>query len=214
MTELRGLYPLVDLDALAACRIPVLGFADAVLAARPPLLQLRAKSQGARVVLELLRALAPRCRAAGTLLFANDRPDLAVLGGADGVHVGQEDLSVAEVRRFAPSLRIGTSTHNLRELGQALAERPAYVAYGPIFGTRSKAKPDPTVGVEGLRQASELARAAVCPLVAIGGIDLERAVTVVSHAPLAAVIAELVDAGPEPASITRRALELHHILSR
>src|SRR6185503_17067968 len=97
----RGLYPIVDVAAVRARGLSVTDFSARVLEARPPLLQLRAKELGARETLELLSALVPLCRAAGTLLFANDRPDLAVLAGADGVHVGQSDLSVAEVRRFA-----------------------------------------------------------------------------------------------------------------
>src|SRR5262245_37247673 len=131
----RGLYPIVDVGTLSARGLSIVDFAARVLAARPTLLQLRAKALGARETLELLRALAPRCGEAGTLLFANDRPDLAVLAGADGVHVGQSDLEVGEVRRFAPSLKVGVSTHSTSELEAALAQRPDYVAFGPVFAT-------------------------------------------------------------------------------
>src|SRR5262245_35221080 len=98
--NLRGLYPIVDVDSLHARGVPILEFAARVLEARPDVLQLRAKSSGARETLELLRALKPRCAARGTLLFANDRPDLAVLAEADGVHVGQGDLGLGDVRAF------------------------------------------------------------------------------------------------------------------
>jgi len=207
-----GLYPIVDLDALEARGIPALPFADAVLEARPPLLQLRAKGQAPRRTLELLRELVPRCRAAGALLFANDRPDLAELGGADGVHVGQGDLPLAAVRRHFPRLRVGVSTHDADQLARALAERPDYVAFGPVFATRSKARPEPVVGLDGLERAGALARQANCPLVAIGGIDLARARAVAAHATCAAVIAELFAAGDAPAAIAAHARRLHRAL--
>jgi thiamine-phosphate pyrophosphorylase len=193
--SLRGLYPIVDAEALAARGISPIPFAKEVLESRPPLLQLRAKSLGARETLELLRALVPLTRRAGTLLFANDRPDLALLAGADGVHVGQSDLPLVEVRRFAPGLKVGVSTHALGELTDALAGKPDYVAFGPVFSTRSKAAPEPTVGVELLSSASELARRAGIPLVAIGGIDRARLEQAGAHADLLAVIAALLPEG-------------------
>lgn len=200
------LYPIVDVDALRARGLPVVPFAERVLSVRPALLQLRAKSSGARETLELLRALVPLCRAHGTLLFANDRPDLAVLAGADGVHVGQDDLPLAEVRRFAPRLRVGVSTHDLAQLSAALELAPDYVAFGPIFSTSSKARPDPNVGLDGLRRAAELASEAGLPLVAIGGITRERAAAVASSAALIAVIAALIpeDGAVEAVTSTAR----------
>src|SRR5688572_585280 len=110
MTRMRGLYPIVDLDSLSKNGVAALELTAAVLSARPPLLQLRAKHQTPREVLELLRRVRPLCRAAGTLLFANDRPDLALLAEADGVHVGQDDLPLEDVRRLPGSLRVGVST--------------------------------------------------------------------------------------------------------
>jgi thiamine-phosphate pyrophosphorylase len=126
------------------------------------------------------------------LLFANDRPDLALLAGCDGVHVGQVDLPLAHVRRLAPGLRVGVSTHDLSQLGAALAERPDYVAFGPVFSTGSKLDPDPVVGLEGLAEAARRARNAGVPIVAIGGITLERAPAIGVLGALAAVIGDLV----------------------
>ena len=163
-----------------------------VLAARPAAASASRQDLGARETLELLRALVPLCRAAGTLLFANDRPDLAVLAGADGVHVGQSDLSVADVRRFAPALKVGTSTHDPRELEAALAERPDYVAFGPVFATGSKRNAEPVVGLDGLAYAVSRAREVGIPLVAIGGIDRDRAASVAGFGVLGAVIGGLV----------------------
>jgi len=188
----RGFYPIVDLDALSGRGFDPVQFAARVLEARPPLLQLRAKNAPARAVLALLRELRPLCHREGTLLFANDRPDLAVLAGADGVHLGQNDLPPAEARRFAPDLLLGLSTHDLDELEAALAERPAYVAFGPVFPTRSKARPEPVVGLELLARAGERARERGIPLVAIGGIDHERASLVAQHAAIGCAIAALL----------------------
>jgi thiamine-phosphate pyrophosphorylase len=189
---MRGLYPIIDVDSLRARGLSVLPFAERVLEAKPPLLQLRAKSSGAAETLALLRALRPLCTAANTLLFANDRADLAAMAACDGVHVGQEDLTLAEVRRVAPKLSVGVSTHNLQQLSEALVERPDYVAFGPIFPTLSKARPDAVVGVELLAEAASLAAKANIPLVAIGGIDLERARSITHLGILVAVIGALL----------------------
>jgi thiamine-phosphate pyrophosphorylase len=208
---MRGLYAIIDVDRLQASKIAPLELAARVLEARPPLLQLRAKRAAARDTLALLRALLPACRGAGSLLVANDRPDLALLSGADAVHVGQEDLPIGDVRRIAPGLRVGISTHDLDQLERALAEQPDYVAYGPVFPTSSKQNPDRVVGLNGLAQAARAARAAGCPLVAIGGIDLERAPCVAEHAALGAVISALVP--PDGlAQVRERSLRLHRAL--
>ena len=124
--------------------------ADALLSARPTALQLRAKNEGGRATLNLLRRLRARCKEAP--LFANDRPDLATLARCDGVHVGQDDLPYAEVRRVVPGeMMVGVSTHGTEQLAAALSLKPTYVAFGPVFGTASKVNPDPTVGLAGLR---------------------------------------------------------------
>lgn len=193
---MRGLYPIVDVDSLRELGAPpraVVAFAERVLSAgpRPALLQLRAKHLGARATLELLRALRPLCTEAGVRLIANDRPDLAVLAQCDGVHVGQDDLPLPLVRKVAPGLLVGVSTHNPEQLAAALEDRPDYVAFGPVFGTASKERPDPSVGLALLAQAHGMAQRASVPLVAIGGINLERATQIAAHAELAAVIAAL-----------------------
>lgn len=166
-------------------------FAERVLEARPPLLQLRAKHSGAGETLQLLRALRPLCERAGTRLIANDRADLAALAQCDGVHIGQDDLPLSVVRLIAPGLLVGVSTHDLAQLEAALADKPDYVAFGPVFGTASKECPDETVGVAKLAEAHARARAAGIPLVAIGGINLARMTEVAPHCELAAVIGAL-----------------------
>lgn len=172
----RGLYAIVDTDSLTAGGRDPLAFAQRLLAAGPlAALQLRAKSLDARSTLALARALGPWCRAAGVAWVLNDRADLAWLAGADGVHVGQGDLSVEDVERLVPGMRVGASSHTPEQLAGLLDTSAAYVAYGPVFPTRSKRAPDPAVGLDGLRAAAIQAAGASRPLVAIGGITLENA---------------------------------------
>lgn len=207
MTRMRGLYPIVDLTTLARVGVSPRTFTEAVLTTRPSLLQLRAKHQTPRAVLELLTELRPLCERAGTLLFANDRPDLALLAQADGVHVGQDDLPLAAVRRLpgAPSLRVGVSTHSHAQLTEALAQKPDYAAFGPIFATRSKEGADPDLGLGALAQAAELARAADVPLVVIGGLTLDVAKSLQPHGVVAAVISDLLADGTAASAIANRA---------
>lgn len=210
---MRGLYPIVDVDSLRqlgrGSPLAITEFAECLLAVRPPLLQLRAKQNGARDTLELLRALRPLCTRAGTRLIANDRPDLAQLAECDGVHVGQDDLPLSIVRQIAPGLLVGVSTHEPAQLGAALAEKPDYVAFGPVFSTASKERPDPSVGLAGLARACTAAQVAGIPLVAIGGISLERASELERHCDLAAVIAALLPRSDSLSGVTEAARALH-----
>ena len=211
---MRGLYAIVDVATLARVHLSVVDVARSVIEARPAALQLRAKDLAPREMLQLLRAVHPICRTAGVPLFANDRADLAALAGCEGVHVGQEDMPVATIRRMAPGLRVGISTHTAEQVRRALEDRPDYIALGPIFETLSKSQPDPLVGLETLRA---VALSCPVPVVAIGGINLERAPEVgrVSH--LGAVIAGLLpdDVGVgDLLAITERARALHLALAQ
>ena len=209
----RGLYPIIDVDVLKSTGSDAIAFLEAVLGARPELVQLRAKTLDARATLELLRAFRVHTKRAGVKLFANDRPDLALLAECDGVHVGQSDLPAAEVRRCFPSLELGLSTHTESQLDEALAARPDYVAFGPIFCTSSKHDAEPVVGLAGLRRARERVQGA-CPLVAIGGIERANVAEVAKVADLAAEIGALVprergaDAEHSADAVTRAALDL------
>jgi thiamine-phosphate pyrophosphorylase len=220
---MRGLYAIVDLGVLEARRIDPIGFAQAVLAARPVALQLRAKRAPPRDTLSLLRALAPMCHEVSVPLVANDRPDWAMLAGCDMVHVGQADLPIEQVRRLAPGIGVGVSTHTLEQLDAALAAHATYVAFGPVFDTSTKQDPDPVVGIAGLREAHARAARAGIPLVAIGGITRERASGLSGIADAVAVVGELLPAPaacgpPSPAvdwmaEVTARARALGALLA-
>lgn len=206
---MKGLYAIVDTKLLAARGTDPLAYARALLQVRPAALQLRAKDVGAREILGMLRALGPMCRQLGVPLVANDRADLAALAGCEAVHIGQDDLPYELVHRIAPQLSVGISTHTPEQLAKALAVRPRYVAYGPIFETVNKLNADPVVGVEGLREASRLARAAGIPLVAIGGITMARIHELVDLADACAVIGDLYLPGATLGDVTERARALH-----
>jgi len=124
-------------------------------------------------------------------LIMNDRADLCVAADFDGVHVGQEDLSPEAVRAIIGSGRcLGVSTHNPDQLREAELTSADYLAIGPVFATSSKERPDPVVGLEGVRRARALTRK---PLVAIGGITRSNAASVIeAGADSVAVISDLL----------------------
>lgn len=132
------------------------------------LLQYRNKSGDAREMLE--QALELKRRLGGSVkLIMNDRADLCLAAGCDGVHVGQDDLSPAGVRKvIGETLWLGVSTHNSEQVEEADKSSADYLAIGPVFSTLSKANPDPVTGLEGIRKARALTQK---PLVAIGGIN-------------------------------------------
>lgn len=190
-----AIYPILDVDACERHAIAPDLVARTWIDLGVKRMQVRAKSWSADATLDLLRQVRPITRAAGCLLFANDRVDLALLAQCDGVHVGQEDLPVTVVRRTAPELRVGVSTHSLAELERALQDKPDYVAFGPVFTTLSKANAEPEVGPERLAQAHGLCRAAGVALVAIGGIEAEHARDIVADE--VALIGALMGSSPE-----------------
>jgi len=178
------------------------------------LLQYRNKSGNARLLLEQARELkrrlggwsggplrppgndAPRTGASGAprpsiCLIMNDRADLCLAADFEGVHVGQEDLSPESVRKIiGPERWLGVSTHNPEQIREADLTSADYLAIGPVFATSSKEKPDPVVGLEGVRRARALTRK---PLVAIGGITRANAASVIeAGADSVAVISDLL----------------------
>ncbi len=204
---MKGLYPIIDLDACRSRALDPRFVAEAVLEVGPPLLQLRAKGADCRTNLGLLRDLQAMVASTATRLVANDRPDLALIAGCAGVHVGQSDLPCSEVRKLDARLLVGVSTHTLPELREALAERPDYVAFGPIYDTGSKQAPEATVGADGLALAHEHSAAGGIPLVAIGGIHIGNLAPLLGHVELVAVISALLSEDRQ--TIRERAKVLH-----
>jgi thiamine-phosphate pyrophosphorylase len=168
----------------------LVSFAEELVAGGCRLLQYRNKSGNGRVMLEQAREL--KKRVGGSLkLIMNDRADLCLTAEFDGVHVGQDDLSPESVRNIiGPHRWLGVSTHNPEQLQEADRSSADYLALGPVFSTSSKEKPDPVVGLEGVRRARQLTRK---PLIAIGGITRANAASVIeAGADSVAVISDLL----------------------
>jgi thiamine-phosphate pyrophosphorylase len=184
-------YPIVDAGRLRGRDVAAV--VDTLARAGARLVQLRAKGIPDRPLLAMARAAVAAAHASGSLLVLNDRADVARLAGADGVHVGQDDLGAADVRSvMGRGALIGVSTHGLAQLEAVAAEPVDYVAIGPVFATRTKENPDPVIGVEMVRRARAVRRG---PLVAIGGITRANARAVVdAGADGVAVISDLLDA--------------------
>ena len=126
-----------------------------------------------RKLYEMAAVLCPLVQKGGGTFIVNDRVDVAKAIGADGVHLGQEDLPLADARAIlGPGRLIGISTHNLTQAAEAEAGGADYIGFGPVFPTETKENPDPVVGVEGLREVRALVR---IPVVAIGGITAKNA---------------------------------------
>jgi thiamine-phosphate pyrophosphorylase len=188
------LYTIVD-PAFFPCTVELTRFAEELISAGATLIQYRNKSGSAREMLEQARELRRLSRTrvpAPHLRFVmNDRADLCLAAGFEGVHVGQDDLSPESVRKIiGPDRWLGVSTHNPDQLAEADKTSADYLAIGPVFATSSKANPDPVVGLDGVRRARALTRK---PLVAIGGITRMNAASVIeAGADSVAVISDLI----------------------
>jgi len=186
--HLPRLYAILDasyFDRPEAC----LNAADEMARAGVTLLQYRNKAGNTRQMLDHAGELKRRLGSSVKLIM-NDRADLCVAAGFDGVHVGQDDLSPESARKVIGNQRLlGISTHNPDQVAAADKTSADYIAVGPVFGTRSKANPDPIVGLEGIRSARKLTRK---PLVAIGGITRANCMSVIeAGADAVAVISDL-----------------------
>ena len=196
MNQLPRLYPILD-SALFPDAGTMFTAANELAAAGCTLLQYRNKSGSARQMLAEARELRARL-GAGVKLIMNDRADLCLAAGFDGLHVGQDDLLPEAARKIiGPTRWLGVSTHNPEQLAEADKTSADYLAIGPVFATTSKANPDPVVGLEGVRRARELTRK---PLVAIGGITRANARSVIeAGADAVAVISDLLPDPPKSA---------------
>ena len=165
------LYPIVD--TLGQPELSFVELAQKVCAGGARLLQLRVKELPTREFLSTACEVRAICRQAGSLLIINDRADIALAVGADGVHVGQEDLPVEAARKvLGPDKLIGVSTHDPAQALAAVRGGADYIGFGPLFGTSTKAT---GYGARGLDQLREIRALVRLPIVAIGGITAGRA---------------------------------------
>jgi thiamine-phosphate pyrophosphorylase len=202
MIQLPRLYAIVDRSCFS-CPEELVSMATELSSAGLRLLQYRDKSGNARAILEVALRLR-RQLGASLRLIMNDRADLARAADFGGVHVGQEDLSLESARKvIGPNLWLGISTHRPEQVEQADESSADYIAIGPVFATSTKARPDPVVGLEGVRRVRPLTRK---PLVAIGGITRQNCRSVLAAgADSVAVISDLL---PEPRKSAEEFLRL------
>lgn len=196
--RLPRLYAIADAEVLRACGWELRAFAEGLLQGGVTLVQYRNKKGSPQEVLREAAILREIFAGTGAKLVMNDRADLAVLEGFEGVHVGQDDLSPEDARRVVgPERLVGVSTHTEEQVRAAQLSCADYVAVGPVFATGTKVDAAAVVGLDGVRRARRLTRK---PLVAIGGITLENARSVVeAGADAIAVISGLIATGRVPA---------------
>ena len=199
---LPPLHAIVDVEMAARAGWTPLDLARAYLDGGARFLQIRAKTLASAPFLDLCDAIVSEARAANALVIVNDRVDLAKLAGASGTHVGQDDLPVADARALlGADAIVGHSTHDMEQVRASLSMPATYTAVGPVFGTRSK-----VTGYDAVGLALVTAAKALCadrPVVAIGGITLDTAISVrTAGATSVAVISDLL-VGGNPAARVR-----------
>lgn len=189
------LHAILDVDVADRAGWQVLPLAEAFLAGGARVIQLRAKHLASGVFLQHADRLVRAAAALDAQIIVNDRADLALLAGAAGAHVGQEDLPPAAVRRLlGPEAVVGLSTHTVPQIEAAVREPVTYIAIGPVFGTATKDTGYEAVGLQRVREAVRIA--AGRPVVAIGGITLQNAASVIeAGASAVAIISDLVATG-------------------
>ena len=186
------------------------GVVREALAGGAPTIQLRLKSASARELLEAAQTLMPVVRSAGALFIVNDRLDVALAAGADGVHLGPDDLPVKDVRRVADARSgvadtfiVGYSTDTTDEAARAEAEGADYLGVGAVYATANKSDAGDVIGLEGLRR---VVKAVSIPVVAIGGITPERAPAVAKTGACGSATIGAVMSAAEPAEAVRELL--------
>ena len=209
----EALRVLVVTDAQLAAPRSVTEVVRATLEAGARSVQMRNKGDSARALAELGRELRTLTREHGALLFVNDRVDLALAVEADGVHVGPQDLPVAAVRSITPpGFLVGRSADDPGVALRAVAEGADYIGCGTVYATTTKADAGKVIGLEGL---AAVARAVPVPVVAIGGITVERAGEVVPTGAAGVAVVGAVMSAADPGEAVRRLLRaLRDIASR
>ena len=182
--------------------------AEAAVRAGVKIVQLRMKHCPRAEVVATGHAVRAVTRGTGTLFIVNDDPSIAVEVAADGVHVGQDDMPVAEVRARFPSLGlVGLSTHNPAQARAAVAQSPDYIGVGPVWATPTKDIPDPTLGVE---TAAQMIASVPFPAVAIGGLNRETLPSVLAAGARNFAVVRAVCGAADPEAAIRAIPQLSH----
>jgi thiamine-phosphate pyrophosphorylase len=169
------------------------------------LVQLREKELGGKRLLSLARVLREKTRESGCRLIINDRVDVALLSGADGVHIGQSGMSPVDVRSIlGPGRLIGVSTHSVKEAENAVKEGADFITFGPVYPTPSKARYGEPVGVGPLKEAATLVSV---PVFAIGGVKRDKVKEVLDAGARGAAVISAVMSSADPAKSARELIE-------
>lgn len=198
MKEAFGLYVILT--------APAVGYeecARAAVDAGVRYLQLRIKDRPEAEILQIARNLKKITAGTATLLIINDSPEIAARSGADGVHLGQEDMPLAEARKILdrPGAVFGLSTHNAEQARAAIALRPDYIGVGPVFPTPTKAHPDPVLGLE---EMGRIISTSPLTAVAIGGVTTENLPQVLQQGATNFAAVRPVMSSPDPGSVIAR----------
>lgn len=191
----RRLYGILDMGYVAPAETTRV--ATEMLEGGVEILQLRAKGYEPEQILELALPLVAICRGFGVPLIINDHPEVVVKSGADGLHIGQDDIRVERARELiGPGKILGLSTHSPRQAKVALDEKPDYIGFGPLFSTPTKPEYI-SIGTSGIKEAHDLVG---LPIFCIGGIKLEN-------------LSEVVSAGASRVAIVSGILKAENITS-
>jgi len=195
----------VILDA-ALLRVSARELAVTLVRSGVELIQYRDKLSPSQALLSLSQELVSTLRPLGACVIVNDRADVAAMSAAAGVHVGQNDLPVEEARRVCgPRRWVGVSTHNEEQVRAAASTSADYIAVGPVYPTATKQNPDPVVGLELIRRARALTEK---PIVAIGGITVERSGEVFAAGADCVAVASDILTNADPEARARRYLQI------
>lgn len=164
--NVSGLHVIIDPVRVPQARLPA--FTAAIADGGATVLQIRIKDHNTRAALAYSDTALRHAKDCHLLVVVNDRVDWALAIGADGVHLGTDDMPIDRARHIAPKLLVGASAGTSQELAQALRHQPDYIGIGPVFVTTSKSDAGDPLGPSGVRQL--LTNAMACPVVAIGGI--------------------------------------------
>jgi thiamine-phosphate pyrophosphorylase len=202
-SPIPSLNAIVDVEVAARAGWDAVDLAAAFLRGGARFLQIRAKEASGGEFLAISTRVVELAHGHDALVIVNDRADIARLSGADGVHVGQDDLAPHDVRRVVGDRAIvGLSTHTVDQLIEAVRQPVTYVAIGPVFGSVTKATGYDAVGLDTVRAAAVCAWQASLPLVAIGGITLDTGASVLqAGAASVAVIGDLLATGDPEARV-------------
>lgn len=199
LRDFRGLYVITDAD-LHPDR-GHLSLARAALAGGASVIQLRDKRRDAGVLLPIAREMNALCQEAGALFIVNDRVDLALACGANGVHLGQTDLPIEEARRqLGTDKLIGISVEDERQVLGAEAAGADYLGVGPVFGSSTKGDAGPAVGLEQIRRFAAISD---LPIVAIGGITKERIADVAAAGATSVAVIGAIALADDPEAAAR-----------